>query len=104
MVRKRTELNGSGRFTEPPATRLIAMASPSARPIPRTTPVIIPDLAAGIITLNIVWICVAPRASEADFKCPGTARMEETLILITVGKIMIASTIIAESRLEPPVN
>ena len=49
-------MNGNGRFTEPPATILIAMASPSARPIPRTTPVIIPDLAAGIITLNIVWI------------------------------------------------
>lgn len=56
VVKNRTELKGSGGFTALPDTRLIAMASPMARPIPRTIAVTIPDLAAGICTLKIVWI------------------------------------------------
>ena len=54
-MRNLTELNGSGKFTEPPATILIAIASPSALPIPSTTPVIIPDFAAGIITGVLIF-------------------------------------------------
>ena len=56
VVRKRTELNGSGKFTELPDTSVIAIASPMALPVPRTTAVIIPDFAAGRITWKIVWI------------------------------------------------
>ena len=104
VVRKRTELNGSGMLTALPDTRLIAIASPSARPIPSTIAVIIPDFAAGRTTPNIVCIFVAPSARDADFICCGTALMEDTLMLITVGSIIIASTITAEIRLAPPVN
>ena len=65
VVRKRTELNGSGKFTELPDTSVIAIASPMALPVPRTTAVMIPDFAAGRITWKIVWIFVAPNAREA---------------------------------------
>ena len=34
VVRKRTELNGSGKFTELPDTSVIAIASPMALPFP----------------------------------------------------------------------
>ena len=54
LVKKLQKLDGNGIFTAPPATILIAIASPNALPIPSTTPVIMPDLAAGRITLNIV--------------------------------------------------
>ena len=95
---------GNGRFTEFPHTRTIAIASPRARPIPRTTPVIIPDFAAGTVTLKIVWILLAPSAKEEFLYCCGTARNELSLILITVGKIIIANTITADNKLAPPVN
>ena len=65
VVRKRTELKGRGRLTELPDTRLMAMASPMARPVPSTIAVMIPDLAAGSATWNIVCIFVAPSAREA---------------------------------------
>ena len=68
VVRKRTELNGRGKFTELPDTSVIAIASPMALPVPKTTAVIIPDFAAGRITWKIVWIFVAPNAREALFK------------------------------------
>ena len=35
VVRKRTELNGNGGFTELPATKVIAIASPIALPVPK---------------------------------------------------------------------
>ena len=91
-------------MTELPETSVIAIASPIARPTPRTTAVIIPDLAAGSITLKIVCILEAPRAREADLYWEGTARRADSLILITVGSIIIASTMTAEIRLAPPVN
>ena len=86
VVRKRTELNGRGRFKELPDTRLMAMASPMALPVPSTTAVMIPDFAAGTMTWNMVCILVAPRARDALLRWPGTARREDSLILITVGR------------------
>ena len=50
VVRKRTELKGSGRLTELPDTSVIAIASPIALPTPSTTAVTMPDFAAGRIT------------------------------------------------------
>ena len=87
-----------------PDTRLIAIASPIARPTPRTMAVAIPDLAAGIVTRKIVWILEAPRPREAAFKLAGTLRRADSLMLITVGRIMIARTSTAEIRFAPPVN
>ena len=104
MVRVRTELNGKGKLTAPPATIVIAIASPSALPVPNTTPVSIPDFAAGITALNIVCSFVAPSANDAALRVSGTAFNDDVLTLITVGKIMIVSTIIAESMFAPPVN
>jgi len=91
-------------LTELPDTRLIAIASPIARPQPKTTAVMMPECAAGTITLKIVWICVAPSASDALFKCFGTALSDASLILMTVGRIMIARTRTADIRFAPPVN
>ena len=82
----------------------MAIASPMARPVPRTMAVMIPDFAAGRTALKMVWILVAPRAREALRKCWGTARSAVSLILITVGRIIKASTKTAEIKLAPPVN
>ena len=104
VVRKRTEWKGSGMFTELPDTRLIAMASPIALPVPRTMAVMMPDFAAGITTWKIVCIFVAPNARDALLKCCGTERRAVSLILITVGRIISARTSTAEIKLAPPVN
>ena len=103
VVNVLTELNGNGIFTAPPATILLAIASPSALPMPNTTPVQIPDFAAGITVLQIVCSFVAPSANDAALILSETALREDVLTLITVGKIIMASTIIAESILDPPV-
>ena len=103
-VKKRTELNGSGTLTELPATNVIAIASPTALPVPSTIAVAIPLFAAGIKTRNTVCILVAPRASEAAFMEAGTARSADSVIVITVGRIMIVKTITADNKFEPPVN
>ena len=104
VVRNLTELNGSGKLTELPETRVIAMASPIARPTPSTIAEIMPDLAAGIITLKIVCIWEAPKARDEDFNCAGTAFRDDSLILMTVGRIMTANTKTAEIRFAPPVK
>ena len=80
------------------------MASPIALPVPSTTAVIMPDLAAGTITWNMVCIFVAPSARDALFKWAGTDLREDSLILMTVGRIIRASTSTADIRLAPPVN
>ena len=104
VVRNRTELKGRGAFTLLPDTSVIAIASPIARPTPRTIAVTIPDLAAGRMDRKMVCTWEAPSAREDDLIPAGTARMEVSLILITVGRIMIASTITADNRFAPPVN
>ena len=81
----------------------MAIASPNALPIPKTIPVNIPDFAAGITTLKMVCSLVAPNARDADLRLSYTAFRDEVLTLITVGRIMIANTIIADSILAPPV-
>ena len=53
--------------------------------------------------LKIVCSLVAPKAREAARKESDTALRDEVLTLITVGNIIIANTIIAESIFAPPV-
>lgn len=51
--------------------------------------------------------CLDPgstQTQEAAFKLAGTLRRADSLMLITVGKIMIARTSTAEIRFAPPVN
>ena len=47
-----------------PATKLTAVASPSARPTPKIAAVKIPDLAEAHTTLKFVCVGVAPNASD----------------------------------------
>ena len=67
VVRNRTELKGRGTFTLLPDTSVIAIASPIARPTPRTIAVTIPDLAAGRMDRKMVCTWEAPSAREDDF-------------------------------------
>ena len=83
VVRNRTELNGNGTLTLLPDTSVIAIASPMARPTPRTIAVTIPDFAAGRMERKIVCTWEAPRAREEDLIPAGTARMEVSLISVS---------------------
>jgi hypothetical protein len=51
-----------GILTAFPKIMIMAMVSPMARPIPNMMLATIPDLAAGINTLQMVCQCVAPNA------------------------------------------
>ena len=67
VVRKVTLRNTlSGMLGLLPATIITAMASPMARPMPSTMPATMPLLAAGMLTLKIVSIFVAPSARLAS--------------------------------------
>ena len=85
-------------FAALPETIITAIASPIARPTPSTTAAAMPLRAAGTDTLKYVSTSVAPRASDASF---GTASSAVTDTFIIEGNIIIASTIIAASRLAP---
>ena len=84
-----------------PATMMMAMASPMARPTPRTMAVATPLRAAGMDTRNTVSKWVAPRAREACSYSSGTARREVSDTLMMEGRIMMASTRMAASRQAP---
>jgi len=68
-----------------PAIIDTAVASPKARPSPSVNPVTMEDRAAGTITLNEVWVGVAPSAREAESSCLGTDRMPDTANVVIVG-------------------
>ena len=72
-----------------------------ARPTPSTTAAAMPLRAAGTDTRNHVSTAVAPSASDASSYSGGTASSAVTETLMIDGRIMIASTIIAASRLAP---
>ena len=80
---------------------MMAMASPMARPTPSTTAVATPLRAAGRITRKLVSISVAPRASDASSYSLGTSRSAVSDTLMMEGRIMMASTMMAESRHAP---
>ena len=84
-----------------PDTIMTAMASPMARPTPSTTAAAMPLFAAGTETLKYVSIGVAPSASDASSYSGGTASSAVTDTLMIDGRIMIASTMMAASRLAP---
>ena len=101
VVKNRTEVNSPGMLATLPATMIMAMASPMARPTPRTTAVATPLRAAGRVTRNTVSKWVAPRAREACSYSSGTARREVSETLMMEGRIIMASTTIAASRQAP---
>ncbi len=61
LTGSRTEFGATATF---PVTKIIAIVSPIALPMPRTIAVIIPDRADGRIIFLMVCQCVAPRAKE----------------------------------------
>ena len=88
-------------FATLPDTIITAIASPIARPTPSTTAAAIPLLAAGTETLNQVSVGVAPSAKDASSYSFGTASKPVIETLMMDGKIMIANTMMAASKLEP---
>ena len=84
-----------------PETIMTAMASPMARPTPSTTAAAMPLLAAGADTRNQVSTGVAPRARDASSYSFGTASSALTETLMMDGRIMMARTMMAASRLAP---
>jgi hypothetical protein len=90
-----------GIFTEFPKIIIMAMVSPTARPIPNTMLATIPDLAAGISTLHMVCQCVAPRARAPSLYVGGRALNESSEMLMIVGKIMKPRITEPERMLKP---
>ena len=84
-----------------PVTISTAMVSPTARPMPRTTPDAIPDIEEGITTLYIVCHLVAPRARLASRRVLGQFRMASSATVTMVGRAMMASTILPARPLSP---
>ena len=61
-----------GNMAAPPATISTTMVSPMALDIPRMTAVDMPEIEAGMTTLQIVSQWVAPSAREASLSSLGT--------------------------------
>ena len=74
-------------------TIVTAIVSPKARPNAKMVAPIIPELAAGNSSLNIVSQRVAPRDMEALRKSTGTDINTSRLMEATVGKIIIDKSI-----------
>ena len=75
-----------------PTTIMTAIVSPTARPMAKTMEAMMPDLAAGSTTRQMVCQCVAPRARAPSRYDLGTERMASSDMLTTLGKIMMPST------------
>ena len=84
-----------------PETIITAIASPMALPTPSTTAAAMPLFAAGTDTRKYVSTGVAPRAREASSYSLGTASSAVTETFIIDGNIIMESTMMAASRLEP---
>ena len=96
-----TLLNRPGILATLPATIITAIASPTARPMPSTTPAAMPLLAAGMLTLNTVSIFEAPSARLASSYSGGTASRAVSLTDMMLGSIITASTRMAARRQVP---
>ncbi len=85
----------------PPVTISTTMVSPMALDIPKMTAVHIPEIAAGVMTLQMVSQRVAPRAREASFSSCGTLKIASSEILQMVGMDIKASINEALKRFNP---
>lgn len=101
VVRNRTEAKSDGIFATLPATISIAIASPTARPVPWITEAITPLFAALSETRNQVSAFVAPSAREASSYSRGTARSAVSETDTMYGRIITVSTRMAVSRHAP---
>ena len=101
VVKNRTGVSKPGILATLPATMMMAMASPMARPMPSTMAVAMPLRAAGTLTRNTVSIWVAPRARDASSYSRGTARSAVSDTETIEGRIITASTMIAARSVAP---
>ena len=90
-----------GSMAAPPAAMSTTMVSPMARDMPSMMAVPMPDRAAGTTTRTMVSQRVAPSAREASRRERGTARRASSETEQMVGRLMMASTSEALSRLRP---
>lgn len=74
-----------------PVTMSTAIVSPMARPIPSTTPDVIPEIEDGITTLYMVCHCVDPSARLASRMERGQLLIASSATVMIVGKAMIAN-------------
>jgi len=84
-----------------PVTMSTAIVSPMARPIPRMIAALMPESAAGTITLRTVCQWFAPRARLPSLNSRGTELMASSATLVIVGMAMIARRIEPASQLDP---
>ncbi len=92
---------GSGTTAAFPVTIRTAMVSPIALPIPRMIAAVIPERAAGMITLLIVCQPVAPIASEPSLNSRGTELIASSETLTIVGSAIIPRRIDPASQVSP---
>ena len=83
--------NPFGIFGTEPIVNIRAADSPTILPVDRKIPPRIPSIASGNTTLKIVWIFVAPSASDAWAWSGFTVRIASSVVLIIVGKTIIAT-------------
>lgn len=84
-----------------PVTIKTAIVSPIARPIPKTTPDVIPEIENGITTLYIVCQREAPKARLASRIVRGQFRIASSATVIIVGKAIIAKTTLPDKPVSP---
>ncbi len=103
VVKNLEDFNKSGMLTALPETIITAMVSPRALPSPKNIPEDIPFFAAGKTTLKIERALDSPSASEASKNLSEKYLIENSEMLIIVGKIMMIRTIIAVNKQSPVV-
>src|SRR5674476_1200850 len=93
--------NPWGKARALPVAMSTVMVSPMARPMPSMQAAMIPDMAAGSLTLKRVCQWEAPRAREASLYARGTALSESSEMLMIVGKDMMASRTLPLTAFKP---
>jgi hypothetical protein len=83
------------------AVNIIGAVSPTALPIERIAPVIMPDTAFGKTTLSVVVHFEAPRDNEASRKEFGTALRASSVVDMTIGR-HITPRVSAPDKTETP--
>jgi hypothetical protein len=90
-----------GSLRELPMVKITAAVSLTALPMLSITPVRIPGAAEGRMTRVTVSHFVAPKEKLTIFRLFGTALMASSLVLMIVGKTIIATVRVPERRDHP---
>ena len=92
---------GRKRDEKTTAVNMIGAVSPAARPMERIAPVMMPGMAGGMTTREMVCHWVAPRARLPSRRDDGTLRSASSVVRITVGRTIRARVICPAIRLTP---